>query len=87
LAEHALKTGDRAPAFTLNNPDGNSVSSAELFAKGPLVITFFRGHWWPYCVMELEALQTALPEIQGLGASLVPISHTPKIEVLRLPQT
>jgi len=31
LAEHALKTGDRAPAFTLNNPDGNSVSSAELF--------------------------------------------------------
>jgi hypothetical protein len=44
LAEHALKTGDRAPAFTLNNPDGNSVSSAELFAKGPLVITFFRGH-------------------------------------------
>ena len=45
LAEHALKTGDRAPAFTLNNPDGNSVSSAELFAKGPLVITFFHGHW------------------------------------------
>jgi peroxiredoxin len=45
LAERALKTGDRAPAFTLNNPDGNSVSSAELFAKGPLVITFFRGHW------------------------------------------
>ena len=37
--------------------------------------------------MELEALQTALPEIQGLGASLVAISHTPKIEVLRPPQT
>jgi cytochrome oxidase Cu insertion factor (SCO1/SenC/PrrC family) len=45
LAERALKTGDRAPAFTLNNQDGNSVSSAELFAKGPLVITFFRSHW------------------------------------------
>jgi hypothetical protein len=36
---------DRAPAFTLNNQDGNSLSSAELLAKGPLVITFFRGHW------------------------------------------
>jgi hypothetical protein len=36
---------DRAPAFTLNNHDGNSLSSAELLAKGPLVITSFRGHW------------------------------------------
>jgi len=45
LAERALKTGERAPAFTLNNQDGNSISSAELLAKGPLVITFFRGHW------------------------------------------
>ncbi|MGA9510164.1 MAG: hypothetical protein WBV55_16215 [Candidatus Sulfotelmatobacter sp.] len=45
LAERALKTGDHAPAFTLNNQEGNSISSAELLAKGPLVITFFRGHW------------------------------------------
>jgi len=45
LAERALKTGERAPAFTLNNQDGNSISSAQLLAKGPLVITFFRGHW------------------------------------------
>jgi cytochrome oxidase Cu insertion factor (SCO1/SenC/PrrC family) len=45
LAERALKTGDRAPAFTLKNQDGKSISSAELLAKGPLVISFFRGHW------------------------------------------
>lgn len=45
LAERALKAGDRAPEFTLNNQDGASISSAELLAKGPLVITFFRGHW------------------------------------------
>ena len=45
LAERALKTGHRAPAFTLKNQDGNSISSAEFLAKGPLVITFFRGHW------------------------------------------
>jgi hypothetical protein len=35
LAERALKTGERAPAFTLNNQDGNSISSAELLAKRP----------------------------------------------------
>jgi hypothetical protein len=45
LAERALKTGDRAPAFTLNNQDENTTSFAELLAKGPLVITFVRGHW------------------------------------------
>lgn len=45
LPERALKSGARAPAFTLNNQDGNQVSSADLLAKGPLVITFFRGHW------------------------------------------
>ena len=45
LAERALKNGDRAPAFILNNQDGNSISSVELLAKGPLAITFFRGHW------------------------------------------
>jgi len=44
LAERALKTGDRAPIFTLKK-EGNAISSAELLAKGPLVITFFRGHW------------------------------------------
>ena len=47
LAERALKTGDRAPGIHSEQPgkDGNSVSSAELLAKGPLVISFFRGHW------------------------------------------
>jgi hypothetical protein len=45
LAGRALKAGDRAPAFTLNNQDGNPVASTDLLAKGPLAITFFRGHW------------------------------------------
>ena len=45
LAERTLKTGDRAPIFTLKNQEGNSISSTELLAKGPLVITVFRGHW------------------------------------------
>jgi hypothetical protein len=45
LAERALKVGDVAPAFELANQDGNLVRSAELLTRGPLVITFFRGHW------------------------------------------
>jgi peroxiredoxin len=73
-AERALRAGDKAPEFTLEDPDGNSVSSAELLAKGPLVLSFYRGVWCPYCNMELQALEEALPAIRELGASLVAIS-------------
>ena len=74
LAEHVLKVGDKAPAFTLNDPEGNEVSSAALLASGPLIVSFYRGVWCPYCNMELQALQEALPEFEKLGASLVAIS-------------
>ena len=73
-ATRALKACDRAPAFTLNDPEGKPVASGELLAKGPLVLSFYRGVWCPYCNMELQALQEALPKFQKLGASLVAIS-------------
>lgn len=73
-AERALRAGDKAPLFTLNDPNGTPVSSEELLAKGPLVISFYRGVWCPYCNLELQALQEALPSFEALGASLVAIS-------------
>ncbi|HLZ64681.1 MAG TPA: peroxiredoxin-like family protein [Aliidongia sp.] len=73
-AAQALKVGDKAPAFTLKDPDGNEVSSLALLQNGPLVVSFYRGVWCPYCNMELQALQAALPEFQRQGASLVAIS-------------
>jgi peroxiredoxin len=73
-AERAAKMGDKAPAFLLRDPDGNEVSSTELLSQGPLVVTFYRGVWCPYCNMDLQALQAALPELQKAGAKLVAIS-------------
>ena len=73
-AEKALKAGDSIPAFTLVDPEGKTVSSDELLTRGPLVISFYRGVWCPYCNMELQALQATLPEFEALGASLVAIS-------------
>lgn len=73
-AGRALKAGDRAPVFTLNDPEGKPVTSDDLLAKGPLVISFYRGVWCPYCNLELQALQETLPALQALGASLVAIS-------------
>jgi peroxiredoxin len=73
-ANKALKVGDKAPLFNLKDPDGHPVSSIDLLAKGPLVLTFYRGVWCPYCNMELQALQDFLPLLQDAGASLLAIS-------------
>ena len=73
-ARQALKVGDKAPAFTLKDTEGSEVSSAALLAQGPLVVTFYRGVWCPYCNMDLQAIQAALPELQQRGAKLVAIS-------------
>jgi peroxiredoxin len=73
-AGRALKAGDRAPAFTLPDPDGKAVASSDLLAAGPLVLSFYRGVWCPYCNLELQALEAALPRFRALGASLAAIS-------------
>jgi hypothetical protein len=41
----ALKAGDHAPSFTLFNQDHMQVASNDLLREGPLVVSFFRGHW------------------------------------------
>ena len=73
-AQRAKKAGDVAPEFILKDPDGKAVSSRDLLAKGPLVVSFYRGVWCPYCNMELQALEAAKPEFDKYGASLIAIS-------------
>jgi peroxiredoxin len=75
IESRALTVGIRAPSFRL--PDaltGREVSSADLLALGPVVVSFFRGRWCPYCVTELEAWQQLYPELRARGALLVAIS-------------
>jgi peroxiredoxin len=73
-AQRALTVGDKAPAFALKDPEGNEISSVALLAQGPLIVSFYRGVWCPYCNMELQALQAALPEFERRGAKLIAIS-------------
>lgn len=73
-AQRARKVGEFAPEFTLNDPDGKPVSSRDLLRQGPLVISFYRGVWCPYCNLDLQALQAALPDIVARGAALVAVS-------------
>lgn len=74
-AGRSLHAGERAPAFTLPDPDGKLVSSQDLLAKGPLVLTFYRGVWCPYCNLDLQALEEVRSEIEARGAFLVAVSQ------------
>jgi peroxiredoxin len=73
-ARRAKKAGDVVPSFSLKDSEGNLVNSADLLKRGPLVLSFYRGVWCPYCNMELQALEAAKPEFDRYGASLVAIS-------------
>ncbi|BAI96816.1 hypothetical protein Sj15T_12740 [Sphingobium sp. TA15] len=73
--DRALKVGSIAPEFTLPDPDGNPVSSKVLLEYGPLVVTFYRGAWCPFCNFDLSALEEARSEIEARGATLVAISQ------------
>lgn len=81
LVEHGLAAGDVLPDFVLPDGDGRNVSSAELLARGPLVVSFFRGSWCPYCNATLEALNDILPSLRRLGASMVAIAPLAPAEV------
>ncbi|UPW19590.1 AhpC/TSA family protein [Agarivorans sp. TSD2052] len=74
IAKKAPQAGQVLPNFTLANQTGEQVSLSSLLAKGPLIITFYRGGWCPYCNLELRAYQQILPEIKALGANLVAIT-------------
>jgi peroxiredoxin len=74
LAGNILTVGDRAPAIVLPNANGATVDVGTLLEKGPVIVTFYRGGWCPYCNLELKAYQQILPEIAVIGASLVAIS-------------
>ena len=45
LIEQGLKVGDEAPNFSLETPAGERIVLYDLLRSGPVVITFYRGHW------------------------------------------
>ena len=74
ISQTMLKVGDRAPAIVLGNARGTTVDVGEMLKRGPVIVTFYRGGWCPYCNLELKAFQDILPQITAAGASLVAIS-------------
>ena len=65
--------GEPMPLFNLPDESGRLVSLSSLLQSGPAVISFNRGHWCPYCKIELRSLAAIHDEIRGLGAEVVSI--------------
>ena len=74
IGASAKQPGDKAPPIVLRDQHGVDFDIANLLASGPVVVTFYRGGWCPFCNLELKAYQAVLPRIAAAGASMVAIS-------------
>jgi peroxiredoxin len=61
------------PPFHLPDEAGRVVSLERLLSKGPVAVTFHRGHWCPYCRLNTKALAEAQTEIESNGGQVVAI--------------
>lgn len=74
VLENAMQVGDKAPDFSLTNAKGEDVKLSEYLAKGPVILTWYRGGWCPYCNLTLNRLQKELNKFTALGANLLALS-------------
>jgi peroxiredoxin len=72
-ADACPKEGEAMPPFLLPDHTGRLVSLEDLITTGPLVVTFARGHWCPYCRIAISALAEIAPQAQAVGCNIVVI--------------
>lgn len=72
--ETAPRPGDPMPPFMLPDESGRLVTLAALLESSPVAVMFFRGHWCPYCRLNVRAVVQALDRIEALGARIVAIT-------------
>lgn len=74
IRDNALQIGQKVEKFSLANHNGENIELADLLKKGPVIISFYRGGWCPYCNLELKALNDYLPQFKTQSAQLIAIS-------------
>lgn len=74
MPDPGLKVGEKAPDFSLPDAFGKQLRLYELLNSGPVVLTFYRGSWCPYCNLELRALHQSLPQFKAYGAQLLAVT-------------
>jgi peroxiredoxin len=71
--KNAPQIGDSMPPFHLPDEAGRVVSLERLLSKGPVAVTFHRGHWCPYCRLNTKALAQAQTEIERGDGQIIAI--------------
>ena len=71
--ESAPQPGEAMPPFMLPDERGQLVALPALLQRGPVVAMFFRGHWCPYCRINVGAVVKAQARITALGGQVVGI--------------
>ncbi|TWT30429.1 putative peroxiredoxin bcp [Posidoniimonas corsicana] len=74
MLDKAANVGDKAPKGVLYDIDGKPVEFSSLWADGPLVLTFYRGGWCPYCNLQLQNLQKSVAALEGVGARVAAVA-------------
>jgi len=74
VTRSAKQVGDIAPNFTLTNALGKPTSLSDYLKQGPVVLTWYRGGWCPYCNLTLHELQEELPNFKANGANLLALT-------------
>lgn len=74
VGRNAPDVGEPMPEFILPDQDGRLVRLGELLEAGPVVVSFNRGHWCPYCRLNADGLAEIAPEVRRLGGKIVAIS-------------
>ncbi len=70
----AKQLGEIAPVFELTNAKGETVRLSDYLKKGPVVLTWYRGGWCPYCNLTLNALQAELANFKAAGGNLIALT-------------
>jgi peroxiredoxin len=71
--ENAPRAGEVMPPFMLPGDNGELVALPSLLAQGPVAVMFFRGHWCPYCRLNVRAVIQAQDHIRATGAQIIAI--------------
>lgn len=74
IKDNALQIGAKVENFSLVNHNGESIELNDLLNKGPVIVSFYRGGWCPYCNLELKALNDYLAQFKTQSAQLIAIS-------------
>ncbi|WP_201067345.1 MULTISPECIES: peroxiredoxin-like family protein [Thiorhodovibrio] len=74
MPEPGLRVGETAPDFALPNARGETVRLSARLRDGPVVLTFYRGAWCPYCNLQLRGLHQSLAHFARYQAQLIAVT-------------